>query len=102
MLSYIYIWKYKSLLMPEKNVQCIIGLCKLGLEYTDYSVLRPAPTKKNGSPVYDTKLYPVVRFQFWILLHCQYSQVCSGFVMVVPVKVPSIGQINHLKIICIG
>ena len=57
---------------------------------------------KRGCPGYDTKLHLMVRFQFWssrvcgVLLQCPYSHV-HWPEEVVPVRVPSIGQINLFK-----
>ena len=54
--------------------------CLWGLEYADCTLcwdVRPSPLtkkkkkeKKMGCPEYDTKLYLIVRLQFWISAEC--------------------------------
>ena len=57
--------------------------CQQGLDYDDCILCRWVRSFQKECPRFDTKLYLMVRFQYWrsgrcgIFLHCNYSQVHS-------------------------
>ena len=85
-----------------------VSACQWSLEYADCIICRKIklfpPLENSGCPIYDTKLYLVVTLHFWSL-ECRLTlslPLITGPLLpkvVVPVRVPSMGQIDLLKII---